>query len=206
MTDVLENEIVDETSGVISRLSLLKEEADLLGVPYPNNITATKLEERIEEHKKKLEEEEKKTNASKPYSDESKDELKVNTYNSSLVGKTRAEAFKQIRFKLIVNDPNLQEATGISVTAGNEIVGHVTRIIPTNVEAWHAEAIIVEHLKAQRFQQFKSKKYKDISYTDSEGAVLMPRFTIIELPPLTEEELAQLKNDQVRRNTGRAED
>lgn len=205
MTDVLKNEIVEETSGVISRLSLLKEEADLLGVTYPNNITATKLEERIEEHKRK-QEEEKKAKASKTYSDESKDEIKFNNYNPSLVGKTRAEAFKQIRFKLIVNDPNLQEATGISVTAGNEIVGHVTRIIPTNVEAWHAEAIIVEHLKSQRFQQFKSKKYKDITYTDSEGAVLMPRFTIIELPPLTEEELAQLKNDQIRRNTGRAED
>lgn len=205
MTDVLENEMVDETSGVISRLSLLKEEADLLGVQYPNNITATKLEERIEEHKRK-QEELKKANAFKESLDENKDEIKFNNYKPSLVGKTRAEAFKQIRFKLIVNDPNLQEATGISVTAGNEIVGHVTRIIPTNVDAWHAEAIIVEHLKAQRFQQFKSKKYKDISYTDSEGAVLMPRFTVIELPPLTEEELAQLKNDQVRRNTGRAED
>lgn len=200
----LENVVEEDgnESVVISRLSLLKEEADVLGVTYPNNITAAKLDERIQEHKKKLEEEKEKSNKSS----DNTDNVTVSNYNSSKVGRVREEAFKQIRFKMIVNDPNLQEATGISVTAGNDIVGHVSRIIPTNVEAWHAEAIIVEHLKNQKFQQFKSKKFRDITYSDTEGAALMPRFTIIELPPLTQEELNDLKVEQAKRNTGRSED
>lgn len=199
-----ENLLTSDENGniVIPKLRILKDEADALGIKYPKNITADKLEEKIEEHRKEMEEKKRK-------------ETEVNTtvssnyigYDSSRVGRVKEEAHKLIRFKLVVNDPNLQDATGIQVTAGNDIIGHITRIIPTNAESWHAEAIIVEHLKSQMFQRFKSKtNNRGITYMDNKDSSLLPKFTVIELPPLSEEELAKLKEHQLKTNTGRSLD
>lgn len=193
---------------VISRLKLLKAEADELGLEYPKNITADVLEAKIDAYRAELQAKANEPKEEKePEPEEDKDTVVVQAYNPSVVGRVRDEAFKQIRFKLIVNDPSLQEATGIQVTAGNDIVGHVTRVIPTNAEVWHAEAIIVEHLKNQRFQQFKTKtNNRGIQYMDNRDAVLIPRFTIIELAPLTEQELEDLRRLQSQNNTGRSLD
>lgn len=205
LTNHNEDEVLTnkEDSLVVSKLRILKDEADTLGISYPKNITAEKLEEKINEHRIAMEE--KKNTETKVKN--TTDSITYAGYDSSRVGKVKEEAHKLVRFKLIVNDPNLQEATGIQVTAGNDIIGHVTRIIPTNAESWHAEAIILEHLKSQMFQRFKSKtNSRGITYMDNKDAVLLPKFTIIELPPLTQEELTKLKEHQLQTNTGRSLD
>lgn len=204
LTNHEEDEVLTNEDGslVIPKLRILKDEADALGIKYPKNITADKLEEKIEEHRKEMEERKRK--------EDQTNNTSSNTYagyDSSKVGRAKEEAHKLIRFKLIVNDPNLQDATGIQVTAGNDIIGHVTRIIPTNAESWHAEAIIVEHLKSQKFQRFTTKKNnRGIDYMDNRDSVLLPKFTVVVLPPLTEEELRKLKEHQLQTNTGRSLD
>lgn len=205
LTNHNEDEVLTNKDGslVISKLRILKDEADALGISYPKNITADKLEEKINEHRIAMEEKKNTENKVK----DTTDSVTYAGYDSSKVGKVKEEAHKLVRFKLIVNDPNLQDARGIQVTAGNDIIGHVTRIIPTNAESWHAEAIIVEHLKSQMFQRFTTKKNnRGIDYMDSKDSVLLPRFTVVILPPLTEEELRKLKEHQLQTNTGRSLD
>lgn len=186
----------ERLDGTVTKLSILKDEADMLGIKYPNNITATALEERITEFKEKLKEDQ-----------DSKDNAPIeSSYSPSEVGRVKAIAHRMIRFKLVVNDPSLQQESAVRITAGNDVVGHVSRVIPFRAEAWHAEAIVVEHLKRMKFQQFKTKNRNGMQYMDSQDSTLLPSFTIIELPPLTEEELKDLAHLQAQQGTGISED
>lgn len=205
MTEELEIQEVVETeetpSQLLSEVKILKEKADLMGINYPKNAGVTKMKELIEKHEEEL---------SKGSGLDKKDlPTDFTSYDSSKIGKVKSEAFKLVRFQLIVNDPSKQAWTGMSITAGNDVVGTISRVIPFNTsEAWHAEAIIVEHMKNMRFQSFPSTQSKagTGTFADHGNGKEMPVFTVIELPPLTEKELEELRARQSRENTGRSED
>lgn len=198
MTEELEKVNKNDAEQPVSRLQVLKQKADIMGVEYYNSITADKLQERIELREKEIEEKTNKADNVTPYSN----------YETSKVGRVKEEAFKLVRFKLVVNDINKQSWSGMAITAGNDVVGHVERVIPFNADVWHAEAIIVEHMKNMRFPLFPTKQTTKMegTFADHSKPRMMPTFTIIELPPLTETELKELAEMQASQGTGQSQD
>lgn len=168
----------------ISELAELKQRAKRMGISFPPNANLEKMNNLIKEHIAKTE----------PKQDTQ--QLKVD--NRSEKVRIRDEAMRLIRFKINVLNPAKTKWTGEYFTAGNDLIGHVTRFIPFNAEEgiWHAEAILVEHIKNRRYQSFPSveSKFDRRKGTDDYyKGKLLPEFSIIELPPLTVEELGELK-------------
>lgn len=186
--DVLETHTLKDLKGI----------ADLFGISYPNNITADKLRQQIRLHSAELHRKDKEA------VDAGGAEL---NYDPTKVGEVKAEAFKLQRFKIINNNPNQSSRTGIFISAGNDVVGSITKTIPMNADAWHAEAIIVEHLKNHlKFHQFNPRQDsfgKQGNYLDHTHPMEVPSFTIIPLPPLTSAQLEALRRMQEERGTGR---
>lgn len=196
MTDQpLDRDVTSEEVDTNSR-DYWKEQADKLALSYPSNIPTEKLITLVKTTIQTRAEAQK-NNA-------------TNGLNKS-VGKLALEvqsmqdtAMSLVRFKLTVLDPNKRSLTGMFVSAGNDNIAPVKRMIPFNVPVWHAERIIVEHLKNVKYTALQSKYNPNLrsSFDDPSSRKLMPSFLIEELPPLTPEELADLQKLQAQQGTG----
>ena len=164
----------------------LKDELTKLGVKYAKNASIEKLTELYE--------------AAKETENETNDEQPV-TKEVILSDRTKArnEQLKLVRIVLHPNNPDEAQHESVLISVSNGLIGTVRRVIPfSNEEGWHVEKCIVDTLKEKQFQMFVSKK-------DSKGVTqvttkLVPAYNIIELPPLTEEELKKLADTQVARS------
>jgi hypothetical protein len=174
-----------------------KEQANIRGVSYPNNITTQKLKEAVQ--------------------------AKIAEQEAMMTGGTRGrggleklapevlknidEATALVRFSIHVLDPSKQDWTGVTVTAGNANFSPVRRTIPLNAPVWHAEKILVEVLKSMKYAHRKSERHPRLkTHVDNlSKAKYLPCFKIVELPPLTTEELKALAEQQAVNNTGQAE-
>ena len=106
------------------------------------------------------------------------------------------EATKLIRCKITCMNPGKREWQGEIFTAGNSVIGVVRKFVPYNCEAaesYHIPAIIVNAMKDRKFLQVRSVKTKSGA---SQESYLAQEFVIVELPPLTPEELKQLSDEQ----------
>lgn len=200
MTDQLTNiDITKEEVDTNSR-EYWKQEAEKLALSYPNNIPTEKLIALVQSTIK--------TRA------EAHNNTSTRGLNKSIgrlapeVQSMQDTATSLVRFRLTVLDPNKRSATGIFISAGNDNLAPIKRMIPFNVPVWHAERIIVEHLKNIKYTALQSR-YNDrlkASFDAPESRKLMPCFLIEELPPLTNEELANLQQLQSQQGTGRTMD
>lgn len=180
-------------------LSDLKKQADLLGINYPNNANIAKMVDLIDTHMAKIKEEGNKREINNITAKSGA----VTLYNGKTLRDLQDEAFKLIRIKLTVNNPNKINRDGQWITAGNSKVGVIKRYIPFKPEfyenGWHVEAIILERLKQMKHQRFpKSKDSGNTAMDDYRKASLVNDFSIEILPPLTKEELEELANQQAR--------
>lgn len=200
MTDQLTNTDVTPEEVDTNSREYWKQEAEKLALSYPNNMPTEKLIALVQSTIK------------------ARAEAHANTPARGLnksIGRLAPEvqsmqdtAMSLVRFRLTVLDPNKRSATGIFVSAGNDNLAPIKRMIPFNAPVWHAERIVVEHLKNIKYTALQSR-YNDrlkASFDDPNSRKLMPCFLIEELPPLTDEELANLQQLQSQQGTGRTMD
>ena len=159
-----------------------KQQADNLGLNYPQNISTEKLKQIVGNKMKQIRSEKPKEN------------------------NVAAQQFKDmralVRIQINVLNPAKQNWTGEIFTVGNDVIPHMIRFIPYNAVngIWHVERMFVEMLKNRKYQRMveHSGSRNDPSKygVDYNRNQLVPEFSIIELPPLTEQELEDLGANQ----------
>jgi hypothetical protein len=174
-----------------------KEQANIRGVSYANNITTAKLKELVQA---RIAEQEA-ANSGGTRGRQSLEKLAPEV----LANIDKATAL--VRFQINVLDPSKQDWTAITVTAGNANFSPIRRVIPLNAPVWHAERILVEVLKTMKYAHRKSERHPRLrQHIDNMSKPkYLPCFSIVELPPLTEEELKALAEQQAVNNTGQSE-
>lgn len=177
-------------------LKSLKDEADLLGVKYPNNANVSKMVELIDEHKKKLTEEADKTEQAVETATG-----KPASKTTQHVGQLRDEALKLLRCRITVNNPVKQAMEGQIITVGNDVVGTVSKFIPFqpafSENGYHIPKIIVDYMMTMQHARYPKKKDKfGATMDDYNKARMVNDFTIEILPQLTPEELQELAEQQ----------
>lgn len=153
----------------------LKAEADELGIKYSTNISAVKLQEKIDSH----------NDTEQSPQDE--------------VDKLKKQAHKLIRVIIVPNDPMKREFQGEIFSVSNAVLGTYKKYVPYNQEeGYHLPKMMIDALKERKYQSFQEIKGKDGNmYTKS---ILIPAFNIVELEPLSEKELKDLASQQQARN------
>lgn len=168
-----------------SELDILKAQADRMGISYKANISLTTLKAKIKlvQDGESLEPEASRVD---------------NTTQEDKAAEVYQEAMKLVRVQITPLDTN--KATNYDCdffTAGNSVVGNVTRNIPFG-RPWHVEQILVNAIKEKTYQQFTTKK-------NAQGADVVtkrnvPAYSVVELPPLSAQELKELADLQARTN------
>ena len=199
MSEQLLNTPVTEEQVDQNARAYWKDKAGLLGIDYPMNITTDKLKELVQQTML--------ANDKKQADNGAIGKVVVDTL-SEATRKGIDAANALVRFKITVMNPQMVNSTGILITAGNANFSAISRVIPFNAPVWHAERIIVEHLKNMKYQAYKSTYNNQLKGNFDNGgkAKLVPSFIIEELPLLTEDELQALAELQTAQGTGQTHD
>ena len=113
--------------------------------------------------------------------------------------KLMADANRLIRCRITCMNPNKRDWTGEIFTAGNSFTGSIKKFVPYNcehAESYHIPKILLDVMRERKYLQTRQIKSKSGAIQES---YFVPEFQIVELDPLTEEELAQLASDQRNR-------
>lgn len=124
------------------------------------------------------------------------DEQEAKQETNENVTKQQQEAHKLIRVIVTPNDPIKQQMTQEFFGCGNSVLGTVSRVVVFG-EEWHVEKIILDLIKSKQYQFFVPKR-------NEKGDVVMvsktaPAYNVVELPPLTKDELKELARLQEAR-------
>lgn len=159
----------------LSQLEMLRGQADLMGVSYGANLSERALRK-----------------------------LLLDTLNADQDGGTytneerltlEQDSKRLIRCVITPIDPLLKEHDGEFFSVANSVLQFNTKFVMFNTE-YHVPKILLDHIKAQEFQFFVTtvvdgKKVR----TPKMGK----KFSVVELAPLTKEELADLAQNQMAR-------
>lgn len=196
-----------------AELQTLKARADKIGVKYSNNISVDTLKQKIDE---KIAENSEAQNANKqPAAPEVPETAGAGEANETLTPaqkemrfrkELRDKALKLVRVRIANMDPKKSDLHGEIITTGNKYIGTVRRFVPfgeATDNGFHIEQCLFDFLRNRKFLQISQKK------DPRTGAIkissrYVPEFNLQVLPPLTEEELAKLAQDQ--RASGRLQD
>lgn len=178
--------IEEETNTENEDFQLLKDEADMMGISYSPNIGFETLRERV--NAKKLAGKTEVTSLSK------EERIRQAAY---------LEAHKLVRCVIACLNPSKQSLTSEHMIVSGEYFGTIKRQVPlgsSTSEGWHIENAIYQHMKDKKFTKIETRKNE--SGRDEQRAYSVPEYTIVVLPPLTEEELDKLKRRQNVREHG----
>ncbi len=164
-------------------LTVLKARADMMGIKYHPAIKLETLKTKISE---KLE-------GSTTPDEESAPEAEAETLNQKRI-RLRKELTAKRRVTVVPMDPAKREWPGEHLRVSNDIV-QISEYVPFNTEdGWHISEMLYRFLKSRKCQIFKT-------VIDSRGNKIrkgasIPAFNLVDLPPLTPEELAKLAERQ----------
>ena len=183
----MSNETTQEAPTVNGKteLDILKAQADRMGIPYKANISLTTLKAKIQL-------------AQEGESLDTPDAKASSTDQEDKADSVYKQAMKLVRVQITPLDTN--KATNYDCdffTAGNSVVGNVTRNIPFG-RPWHVEQILVNAIKEKTYQQFSTKK--NAQGADVVAKRNVPAYSVVELPALTTQELKDLADLQARTN------
>lgn len=187
MTDVQTTDTA--TTEAEQAIASLKKQADRLGISYKSNTSIATLQKAIAE----------KLDAPVGGSD-SKEESDTGTTSKASKAKSiesaHKEAMKLVRVIITPMDSNKAANLESDIfCAGNSVVGTVKRTIPFGVE-WHVEQILLNTIREKTYQAFTTvKNARGESVTKTRT---IPAYNIVELPPLTDQELKALADQQAR--------
>ncbi|MGV8863301.1 MAG: hypothetical protein ACOH2T_19305 [Pseudomonas sp.] len=173
-------------------LTLLKEQADLMGIKYKGNIGVESLREKVlaalDDEPEKEEVVEKK---------ESKQASIVRTRNELM-----AEQLALVRIRLANLNPAKADIPGEIITVGNSFIGTVRKFIPFGSEyyenGYHVPKIIYEELKNREFNQIRTVKGANGSSHPVQKWI--KEFALEVLEPLSQDDLDRLARTQAAAN------
>ena len=182
----------NENTSMSDELTLLKAQADTLGIEYSNNIGVESLKKRIAA----------KLNPETEASDDAlveKGKAKVETQQERdmcIREEQRLDHLKLVRCRIANMNPAKGDLKGEIITVGNKYLGTIKKFVPFGEagESYHLPRIMVDELKAREFNQVRTRKGNK-GQTIIEQR-LVKEYNIVELEPLTEKELAELARQQ----------
>jgi hypothetical protein len=174
----------------IDELTLLKQQADKIGLKYHPSIGVdalrTKIAEALTSPGPVVNEPEAKPVAAAPNKMSRRKELQM-------------EALKLVRLRITNLNPQKKDLQGEIFTVSNSFIGDVKRFVPfgeTTEDGTHLEWVIYKQLKARRFLQVKTRKDPRHPGQMIVDQKWVPEFALEVLDQLTEEELKELARTQ----------
>ena len=186
-----------EGEAAVDELTLLKERAKQMGIPFSNNISLETLRKRIADKM------------------EGKDEPEVNPLagDSEIAAITSApqkldakqnalalrklmqrEQMKLVRVRITNMDPKKKDLPGEIWTVSNEYLGNVRKMIPYGEqtdEGFHIPYCLFRLLQSKRFLQIRTVRDR-VTGLERQESQWVKEFSLDVLPDLTKEELARL--------------
>lgn len=188
-------------------LTLLKERATAMGIAYSPNIGLETLKGKINA---KLLEDQEPEQASEQEAEQGLEQESVAAAPPPPVARLspaeqmvklrreqRLEQMKLVRIRISNLNPIKKDLRGEIFTVANAIIGTVRKYVPYGEESdagYHVPYIIYNELKDRKFVSIKTRKGLNGKKVIEQR--LVPEFAIEVLPPLTQEELAQLAAHQ----------
>lgn len=214
----MSTEQTQETEGTnenpqVNELTMLKERARMMGIPFSNNISVETLKAKIEAKmngepdplQKTDSLDDGSTNAPvqqtqpqttvQPLQDPAAPVQKVETLRQKLV----RENMKLVRLRIVNLDPKKKDLPGEIFTVANEYLGTVKKYVPfgeVTEDGYHVPYCIYKMMKARKFlniRTYKDRKNNNQIRVEQNWA---PEFALEVLPPLTKDELARLATAQ----------
>ncbi len=205
------NDLDDAPVDGIDELTILKNRAKSLGIQHSNNIGVEALREKI---RQKLEGEEEKeevpviastagvdpsTVVTNPAAQAGDDANRMNATPMSARQKLIKEASRLIRCRITNLDPKKKEWPGEFFTVANEYIGTFKKFVPYGEagQAYHLPKVIFDLLKDKKYYHVRTFRDPTNKERIKVEEKFMPEFSLEELPPLTIEELEELKKAQL---------
>lgn len=165
-------------------LTVLKRQADIMGVRYHPSIGVEALRAKLEEARSKTESEDRAKNAA------------VNQLKSAEAEKLKRirAARELVRVRITCMNPLKKEYEGEIFSVGNSEIPTITKFVQFERE-YHVPRIMLNMIRNRKYQTFIEER------TPNGGKVkrgkLVREYAIEELPPLTATELQELKQRQL---------
>ena len=165
-------------------LTVLKRQADIMGVRYHPSIGVEALRAKLEEARSKTETEDRAKNAA------------VNQLKSAEAEKLKRirAARELVRVRITCMNPLKKEYEGEIFSVGNSEIPTITKFVQFERE-YHVPRIMLNMIKNRKYQTFFEER------TPNGGKVkrgkLIREYAVEELPPLTAAELQELKQRQL---------
>lgn len=182
-----------QAPAAVSELDTLKKRADQMGITYAANIGVESLREKVNAA----------INAAQA-KEQSKQETEKRTASAdeansveSIYEQQYRDLMKLVRIRISCLNPIKANVPGEFVTFVNGVLGKVTKYIPfgeASENGYHVPQCILNELQDRKFLQLKETKSR--FGTTSVEKRMVNEFSIEILPPLTEEELNELKARQ----------
>ena len=172
MSDTIENSV--------SELDILKQQADTLGIKYSPNIGVETLKNKISAVI------------------EAPVEEKTETQKVDARQALWNDAMCLVRLEIHNVNPAKSSLKGEFFTVANKIIGKVTKFVPYGDagKSYHVPNCIYQLLEEKKYLAFRD----DSSAPNGKKTELIPEFNNKVLPPLTQEELEELKKAQLAGN------
>lgn len=174
-------------------LTALKARAEMMGISFHPSIGLEKLRDKVNAA----------INGTPPEKEEAQPEQEVAAPKAETENQMRTrmknDANRLIRIRVACMNPAKKEWEGEFFSAGNAVIGTLTKYVPFNAEdGWHVPNMILKMMQDRQCQVF-------YTVTDSRGnksrkGKLIKEFAIEILPDLTPEELHDLAQRQAMGN------
>lgn len=178
------------------QLQALKDEADKLGIKYHPNIGFDSLQKRVQD-----------ANTEAAYEQNIPSDVRPTTAKRERSGAgrqltpaevkrmRREEALQLVRVVVSCMNPNKKDWEGEIFSIGNSEMPTQKKYVPFNVEeGWHIPRIMLNMIKKREYQSFITER--DHRGRSVRRSVMKKEFNVVELPPLTDEEIKKLKAKQ----------
>jgi len=187
---------VDTTEPTPDELTLLKQRANLMGIPFHPSIGLEKLRAKVIA---KQNEENKKVAAS-PYGEVDQPVNSIGETRNQRIMRLRKEATKLVRIRLTCMNPTKREHHGELFSVGNSTIGQLKKFVPYN-SPWYIPNILLDHIKNKKCQIF-------IPATGPRGekireGKLINEYAVEVLDPLTMDEITELAQRQAMASGGK---
>lgn len=161
----------------MTELETLKAQATEMGIQFHTNIGVEALKAKIAARKAEA--------PAEPMSENDR------------IRKMREEALKLVRVIVTPMDVLKKDYTGEILSVSNSVLGTVKKLVLFN-EPYHLPQILVDELREKKCQVFTSRKDNNNLIRE---AKLINAYGIQVLPPLTEQELEDLRKSQLARSS-----
>lgn len=177
-----------------TELDLLKQRADIMGIPYKSNIGVDTLKRKIEAHQNQDDEaiEDDSDDEDEVVAAPKKRRLTKEEKEQQIRDDVQKRGLALVRVRIANMNPAKNDLDGEIITVANKYLGNVSKFIPFGDKSdggYHIPRVILNDLRARKFQQVTVRKVKGKLVTKTR---MVPEYMVEELPMLTPEELEKL--------------